>query len=390
MGSWALTGFGALCLAFVFSRLSPLHPTTGGPYVFVQSIFGKHAGFYVAWTYWILAWVGLVPVLGTTASSLCILFSLSHDPWMILTLQIGVLSLLTLLNLKGVRASGQWEVFMTLLKIIPLVIFPLWALWFFNPAYLMPANPTDLPWHNVLGSAALVTLWGFLGVESGTTPASSVDNPQKTIPRAIILGTLLVVILYMLNSVAVMGVVPRDLLLLSPAPYGLALHVLSGAVGAKAVSFFVVIVCLGAANAWIMAAGQVAKGAADDGLFPAFWGKENRHESPYIAIGLAFVLLVGTLFSMADQTIAHQIKFVVEISVVGCLAIYFLCVIAFMVEISRGRLKSQALSSWVIAGLAFVFCAWTLWAAGLETLLWASTLPCVGILFHFFWRKRST
>ncbi len=139
---------------------------------------------------------------------------------------------------------------------------------------------SELPWHHILSKATLITFWVFWGVESATAPAGSVDNPRKTIPRTLIVGTLLVVLLYTLNTTVVMRLVPPEILKQAACPHGLALNVLLGEKGSFWISLLIVIVCLGALNAWLLICSQVAKGAAEDGFFPSLFQKQNRFEAP--------------------------------------------------------------------------------------------------------------
>lgn len=108
---------------------------------------------------------------------------------------------------------------------------------------------------------------GFIGLESATTPAGAVENPSKTIPRAIVLGTLTVALIYILNSLGIMGVVPSTQLMNSHAPYVDAAQVIFGGNWHLLISLLASIVCIGTLNAWMLTSSQIAFGLAQDGLF---------------------------------------------------------------------------------------------------------------------------
>jgi APA family basic amino acid/polyamine antiporter len=384
--AWLLTGLGALLLAFIFSRLCELYPETGGPHAYVAHVFGPRAGFYVAWTYWILAWLGIVPTLNILAGAFFLALGADAGPFSFFLVEAFVLLGVTLLNLRGVQASGRWEVFMTLLKMVPLILFPIFGFFFLKPHHFVPT--TELPWHEILSKATLITFWGFLGVESATAPAGSVENPRKTIPRALIAGTLLVVLLYTLNTTAVMGLVPPDVLQQASCPHGIALNVLLGPQGSRWISLLIVIVCLGALNAWLLICSQVAKGAAEDGFFPKFFQRQNRFEAPFwglfVSSGLCCLVLLGLL----NHSLADQISFVVDVSVAAYLGIYLLCVAVFLKKLYEGKFKSWGRASWMVGIGAFVFCFWPLWGASLEVILWAFFIPLVGIPFEKLFRRK--
>ena len=91
-----------------------------------------------------------------------------------LVLELVLLFSIVWLNLKGVKAAGNVEFFLTLLKFIPLLVLPAMALFFFDTGHLvMDASKATLPFAQVLGHVTLLTLWGFIGLESATAPAGS-------------------------------------------------------------------------------------------------------------------------------------------------------------------------------------------------------------------------
>jgi len=381
--SWGITGIGAILLALMFARLCAVWPETGGPYVYVSHVFGQEAGFLVAWTYWILAWLGMLPVLGTIAGSIVLLFPGLSGPLPLFLLQIFILMGIVALNLRGVQASGRWEIGMTILKLVPLLLFPIFGLLFLNPHQLTPT--TDLSWPQAIGNGTFLALWGFLGVESATAPAGSVENPTKTIPRALITGTLLVVLLYVLNTTAVIGLVPTAVLKESACGHGLAIDSLLGPGSGAWIALVIIVVCLGALNAWLLISSQVAKGAAEDGFFPRLFQRVNQAQAPYCGILIAATAVAFCLTGLFSQSLASQIRFIVDVSVGAYIVIYLLCVFAFLSKLRQGCFAACFKSSVGIAVGSFLFCGWALWGTDLSTILWASLIPLTGVPFRFFW-----
>eukprot|EP01037_Dinobryon_pediforme_P016151 gene16151-16329_t len=194
---WVLSSLGAIALALVFAALCAQFPKTGGPHVYVKNAFGKPPAFFTGWTYWIISWVSTTAVIVSSVGYLSPLIG-NHSQGFSLMLEFGLLFIITFINLKGVRTAGNAEFFLT---------------------FVVDKSIAALPTSQVLSQVALLTLWGFIGVESATTPAGSVENPEKTIPRAIVLGTTCVAVLYIFNSIGVMGLIPGDILMHSKAPY---------------------------------------------------------------------------------------------------------------------------------------------------------------------------
>ena len=268
--SWLITGTGALLLALVFAGLCAKIPKTGGPHAFIEASFGRTFGFFAAWTYWVISWLSSPLVVISIISYLHPLLGPQH-PVANLALELVFLGFITSLNLSGVRSAGRVEFVLTLLKLLPLMLVPVAGLFYFNLAHFTPFNPTQESTFDVINAAALLTFWGFIGVECATTPADSVENPQKTIPRAVITGTLIVAIVYIFSSTVILGVVPPETLAASKAPFADAAQIIFGGNWYLLISIAAAIVCLGTLNAWVLTSGQIALGAANDGHFPQFF-----------------------------------------------------------------------------------------------------------------------
>src|SRR5262249_124114 len=159
-------------------------------------------GFFVAWTYWIICWLSTPVVVISVVSYLAPVLGHVH-PWVNFLLELCILTSITGLNLLGVRSAGRIELIFTSLKLLPLLFVSICGLFAFHPSHFVPFNPTSESTISVMNAAALLTLWGFIGVETATTPAESVKRPKRTIPRAVIAGTFLVASVYIFSSVVI-------------------------------------------------------------------------------------------------------------------------------------------------------------------------------------------
>lgn len=165
---WLISAFGAICLALVFSGLCQRYPKTGGPHAYIKEVFGHSASFFTGWTYWIISWVSTTAVIIASVSYLSPFIG-AQSPFVYLTLEILLLISISLLNLKGLKAAGSAEFVLTLLKILPLLILPLVAIWHFNGQNMVSAPTTEsMPLSSILAKVTLLTLWGFIGLETAT------------------------------------------------------------------------------------------------------------------------------------------------------------------------------------------------------------------------------
>lgn len=389
MAGWLISGTGAVALALVFGWLCGKFPRTGGPYVYVEEAFGPVAGFFAGWTYWVISWVS-TPVL--YAASVGYLSPLLGNPSseVLLILELALLFSLTWLNLRGVSAAGRAEFVLSLLKIIPLVLMPVLALMHFDKAnFVVDINKLghfDLS--HVLSSVALLTLWGFIGLETATTAAGSVENPRKIIPRAIVIGTLCVAILYFFNSLSVMGLVPGAQLAESRAPYADAAQLMFGGNWHLLISLIAAIVCIGTANAWTLSSGQAALGLAEAGLLPNIFKQKNKYGAPRWGILSSCIGIIPILMLTANKNLSAQINTIIDFSVTAFLFVYLACVAAFFRISYKEKGLMKSLGYLVAAVIGGLFCLWILFETSWHIIAIASLFTLSGIPVFFSLRHR--
>lgn len=378
---WLISGLGAIALALVFAKLCGWFPQTGGPHVYARAAFGDKIAFWTGWTYWVVSWVSTTAVIVASVGYLDPIFG-PFSPNETLVWQIGLLIGVTWLNLKGVYAAGRVEFILTVLKLIPLIILPILGLIYFNAGNIqLDASVQSMPTSNILSHVVLLTLWGFIGLESGTTPADSVENPSKTIPKAIILGTVVVAIVYFFNSLGILGSMPSSELALSKAPYADAAQHLLGGHGYLVISLIASILCIGTLNAWALASGQIALGLSQDTLVPSFFGKTNKHAAPYIALCISACGIVPLLFLTTHTSLAGQIAMIIDFSVTAFLFVYVISCLAFF-KILKTKQESSTIP-WAYGMIALVFCLWVLSQTSLQTLGIAALFSLSGLPIWF-------
>jgi basic amino acid/polyamine antiporter, APA family len=388
LSSWLVTASGAMLLALVFARLCAHIPKTGGPHAYIEAAFGKTCGFFAAWTYWVISWLSTPMVVISIVNYLSPLLGDLHPLWN-LTLEISILLLITGLNILGVRSAGRVEFVFTLLKLLPLLVVPVAGLFFFQGSHFVPFNPTSESSLSVMNAAALLTLWGFIGVESATTPAGSVDNPQKTIPRAIIMGTLLVAVVYIFSSTVIMGVVSPEALAHSKAPFADAAQIIFGGSWYLVISLAASIVCFGTLNAWVLTSGQIALGAANDGHLPKFFTVKNASGAPIWALILSSLGIIPVLIFTLNRDLIGQINLMIDVSVTAFLFIYALSILSYLKLFWKSATENRFhLKSVFLGSAALIFCGWALYSSGIKMVAMAGLIALTGLPLYI-WKRRS-
>jgi APA family basic amino acid/polyamine antiporter len=280
----------------------------------------------------------------------------------------------------GATIAGFCEIFLTLAKCAPLVLIPLVALFSLHTDYFFPLNPANLPPLSTLNTATLMTFWGFIGLETATTTASLINNPAKTIPRAILTGTLLVATIYFLNSFAIMGILPPATLSTTQAPYADAAHILFGGSWTLPMSLLAFIVCIGTLNAWVLTSGQIALEAARAHLFPALFSLTTRTGAPYISLLISYLCTLPLLFLTLTPNILTQLNFIIDLSVTAFVFIYLACTLSYLTL----RPSTPYI---LIALLATAFCLWILLFTSLLNLLLCTLFVLTGLPIYLYQKR---
>ncbi len=300
---WLLGGLISMCGALSVAELSAAMPHTGGWYIYLRESWGRPAGFLFGWAELVLIRASATGAIATVCSEY-LLRSIGIDPAArALTtdlLAVGVIVAATLVNIRGVHVGAAVAGASTVAKFGALVLLVLAAFLLSGGSGATMANFTagDTAFDaGLFGLALISVLWAYDGVADVTFAGGEVKDPQRTLPRAIIGGTVAILIIYMAVNVAYLYVTPAAGIAASPLVAADTMQALVGPVGVTLVSIVVAISTLGALNATMLAAPRVFFAMADDGLFfQRVAVVHQTYHTPHVAILLAAAL--GIIFVM--------------------------------------------------------------------------------------------
>ncbi len=382
--AWMITAGGSIALAIVFARLSRMVPKAGGPYAYTRRGFGDFAGFLVAWGYWISILATVAAIAVAFVSYLTVFWpALATSRVLAALAALGAIWLLTGINALGVRAGGHVQLATTILKLLPLVAVAAFGLFHFDPANLTPAPGFAATPLSATTAAVALTLWAFLGLESATVPAGDVIDPARTIPRATLIGTTLTAVIYLVSTVAVMGVMSPDALGSSEAPFSDAARLMWGGWAGYLVAAGAAVSCFGALNGWILLQGQIPLAAARDRIFPGAFARVSGNGTPVAGMVISSVLVTMLMAANYTQALVPLFTFVILLATLSCLIPYLFSTMAEVV-IARGTGRSAGPS--IIAGVAFLYSLWAVIGAGADAVYWGTVLLLAGIPVHV-WMK---
>ena len=211
-----------------------------------------------------------------------------------------------------------------------------------------------------------MTFFAFLGLECATIPSCNVESPEKTIPRATMLGTLITTLVYILGTVSVMGIIPAATLQHSVTPFADAAVVIWGKGASYWVGAGVAIAAFGALNGWILITGQISSAIAKDKLFPAIFEKENKKGVPATGIIISSVLVSVFMMMNFTKGLVEQFKFLMLLTTITVLLPYLFSTGAYVILVNRQ--KNIPRKKWILtlisASLAAAFCVWAIIGSG--------------------------
>jgi APA family basic amino acid/polyamine antiporter len=289
---WVAGGVIAIIIALCFAQCAALLPKVGGPYAYAHEAWGPFAGFIVGWSLWLAEWMSLAVFPVAFTQYLTFFLPLT------LPLQVAVKTLfvlfLILTNIAGVKAAGRTNDVLTLVKLAPLIFFALAGLVYIAlnvptaAGNFTPFLPLGL---GSFGPALVLIFWAYAGFEISTIPAGEIREPAKTIPRAIIIGIMIVTIFYLTTNIVLFAVRPWESLRLDQAPLAtatnniLAQAPLLALVGGFVVGVGALISVAGSDESGMIGTSRLGYALAADGLFPGAFAKIHpRFKTPYLGI----------------------------------------------------------------------------------------------------------
>jgi basic amino acid/polyamine antiporter, APA family len=389
--AWGFTASGAIALAIVFASLSHAYPKAGGPYAYVHLAFGPLTAFIVAWGYWISIWVGNVSIATGVVSYLSPLMPwIAHQRGASAGVTLLFLWMLTAVNWYGIKASGWVQSVTTVLKLLPLLAVVVLGLLSVRRANIAEVSAIPFSLGGVT-SAATLTLWALLGLESATIPADKVANPARTIPIATLLGTIVTAVICGIACTTVLLLVPPAALVQSNAPFVDLASQSWGPGAGRLVAVFAAVSAFGALNGWILLQGELPRAMAASGVFPKVFARESVHRTPGFALCFGSALATVLILVNYQKSMVNVFTFMILLSTTACLVMYALCSAALLRLQWTGRLGgARRGSAWlaVIGTMATAYSLWAVVGAGSEAVAWGAVLLLLGVPFYY-WFTRS-
>lgn len=366
-----------ICFAEVASRFKD----TGGPYLYTREAFGSVVGFEVGWLLWLTRLAGFAAICNLLVSYLGYFWPAASSGWWRAFVITGVVISLTIINIIGIREAALVSNIFTVGKLIPLLLFVAAGLFFINPQQFSFATQ---PSYGSFSEAVLLLVFMFMGFETTLIPSGEVQEPQRTIPFALLTAIVVVALLCILIQFVCVGTLPE--LANSERPLTDAGSRFLGAAGASVIAVGALLSMMGILHLAMLATPRLPFAMAEQGQLPRILSTTHRRfHTPYVAILLtAAIMLVLTL--------SGTFIYAVTISVIIRLIVYASTCAAL--PILRRRRDERPTTFTVPAGtvvsvISLVLCVWLLsnsgWREARDTVIAAAA----GLILYFAYRLKG-
>ncbi|MCX7829127.1 MAG: arginine-ornithine antiporter [Thermanaerothrix sp.] len=388
---WLITGIGMIALALTYHSLSNRKPELdGGIYSYAKAGFGDFIGFNAAWGYWISSWLGNVAYLVLLFEAVAYFFPLFENRAAAVAGASVVLWAIHILVLSGIREAAIVNLITTVGKLVPIIFFTAMAFIGFK-ADLFNADfwgtGGAFQFGSVLEqvrSTMMVTLWVFIGVE-GAVVLSGRAARKTDVGKATVIGLLGTLVLYVIISLASLGIMPREeLIALKNPSTAYILEKLVGSGGAAIINLGLIVSLSGATLGWTLLAAEIPYVAAEDEVFPYFFSWENNNGAPasslWITNGLVQLFLIITLVSEST----YQALYTVASAAILVPYIFSALYLLKLASTGEGYVRRESTAFDFAMGLvASLYSIWLLYGAGLQYLLMCAILYAPGAIFYW-------
>ena len=386
---WLLGGALTFCGALTYAELGAAFPRAGGIYVFLREAYGRLPAFLYGWCLFFVIIPGSIATLAS-AFAIYLAYLLSISDLAATAISILVIAALTLANCLGVRVGAGIQNVLSVIKIGSLIVIA--AVLFVSAKgsaqNLHYAQGSPAPW-SALGIAMIAVLWTHEGWDMLTFAAGEVRNPQRNVTLGLLVGTFVVMVLYVTVNVAYLYILPFPAVAASGRIASDALVHAIGAGGGTLVAIAILISITGAMNSNVLGGPRVYYAMAREGLF----FRQVAHVSPKYHVPTVSIILNGAwaAFLTAVGSFERLFSYVIFVAWI----FYALGAIGVIVLRRTQPDIPRPYKTWGYPGVPLVFCA----IGGLivantvvndfKNSFWGLLVVLTGVPAYLFWTRRK-
>jgi APA family basic amino acid/polyamine antiporter len=366
IAAWFCVVCGAGIVALVLARLAAALPEAGGAVAMCAAALGPLPGVLIGWSYWVGIWSANAIIAVTAIHYLAVFVpALDATPRAAALSAVGLIWLLTLLNLGGARVAGRFQVVTTLLKLLPLLaVVAILVELMLGGGQVFRAHPHNAFAGSALTPAATLAFFALVGFESAGIVAQRVRDPERNVMLSTLGGLAGTGLLYIVVCSGIVFALPPDMAAASSAPVALFVTIFWGHATGLAVAGFAAIAAIGCLNGWVLVQGELPLGMARAGVLPRWLDRTNRRDVPVTILVAASLLASLLVLSTMSRSTEALLTFMLQLTTAATIWLYIgLCAAALMLGIVR----------WA-AAIGLIFSCWVMIGAGMEAIGWSLAL----------------
>ncbi len=264
---WLVGGLLSLLGALSYAELGAMDPGAGGLYAYIRDAFGRFPAFLYGWTLFFVIGAGTIATLSVAAADYVTQF-VPLTPWGKRAVAVSLIAIMATINVRGTRGSASVQNVATAIKVLAILLMSALLIALGNGSSLPPVphvvTPTSAPG---VGLSIIAVLWAYEGWQYVTFVAGDAKDPQRTIPRALVLGTVLLTVIYLLANVGYVSALGTARMAVSGRVAGDAVSQVLGATAGNAIALAIIVSMYSAAHATVITVPRVYFAMARDGLF---------------------------------------------------------------------------------------------------------------------------
>lgn len=387
--SWIVTISGATAISYVFAKCGMFSRKRGGMGGYAAYAFGKSGSFLANFSYGLSLVIANLTIAISIVGYMIVLFDWQLTPLEMGLASIAVIWVCSLPNIGGARFIGQLSHFSSYGILIPIFILTLVGWFWFSPErYVNAWNPQHLTLFDGISAGISMTLWGFLGIETACANSEAVENPEKSVPKAMVLAALGSGCVYVVANNLSFGIVDNATLSHSTAPFGLVFATMFTPAVGKFVMALMALSCAGCLTSWQFTISEVFRVSAHEGYFPKIFMKVTRLNVP--VAGMILILVMQSLAALLtiDPRLEQQFYILKDIAVVTNLVPYLLVFAAVNVILHREPVDLKTVRrTMLLAAFSSLYSLYALYACGADAMMWGALTTFGGIWLYGYAAK---
>ena len=379
LGAWIAGGAVALLGAFVYAELAARRPEVGGQYAYLRDAFHPAVAFVYGWVLLLVTQTGGMAAVAVTFARY--FGEITRWPVSEHAVAAAALAILTIVNCFGVRAGSNVQSALMVLKIAAIAVLVGAGI------FSTRADSAPVAAENSFGAAMIPVLFAYGGWQTSSFCAGEMRNSQRDLPRALLIGVIGVIVLYVSVSWVCLRVLGVDGLAATHTPASSVMRAALGETGARFIAIGIAISTLGFLSQGMLTAPRVYFAMAQDGVFFRSVGwLDPRTAAPVVAIALqGVVAAIIALSGRYEQILNYVIS--VDFILFGMTGISLLVFRARTPRSEGFRAPGHPFTTVAFAAACFLVVASTIYKYPANSAIGLAILA-TGVPVYFLWRKK--